>query len=43
MTSPEMLKIKAIEAIIAAIDTSDEEDVRQAMKIIKTLVEPKQS
>jgi hypothetical protein len=39
MTSPEILKIKAIAAMLEAIDVEDEDDAKQVLKMIKGLVE----
>jgi hypothetical protein len=39
MTSKEILKIKAIAALIEAMDTEDEDDAKEVLKIIKGLIE----
>jgi DNA-binding FadR family transcriptional regulator len=39
MTSPDLLKIAAIKAILDAIEDGDEKDARQAMDLIRGLVE----
>jgi hypothetical protein len=38
MTSPEVIKIKALAAILEAIDSDDEEDAKAAIKMIKGLL-----
>jgi DNA-binding FadR family transcriptional regulator len=39
MTSPDVIKLAAIKAIIEAIEDGDEKDARQAMELIRGLVE----
>lgn len=39
MTSPEILKIKAIAALIEAMDAEDEDDAKAVLKMIKGLIE----
>ncbi len=39
MTSPDLLKVKLIAALLEAIDTDDEDDAKQAIKMIRTLIE----
>jgi hypothetical protein len=38
MTSPEVMKIKALAAILEAIDSDDEDDAKAALKLIRGLV-----
>lgn len=39
MTNPDLLKIAAIKAILETIEDGDEKDAKQAMEIIRGLVE----
>lgn len=39
MTSPEILKIKAIAALIEVMDTDDEDDAKAVLKMILGLIE----
>ena len=39
MTSPEIIKIKALAAILEAIDSDDEDDAKAALKMIRALLE----
>ena len=42
MTAPEILKLKAIAAMIEAADAEDEDDAKAVIKMIRTLIgEPK--
>ncbi len=44
MTSPELLKVAAIKAMLEAIEEGDEEDAKQVLKMVKALLgEPKQA
>ena len=38
MTSPETLKVKTIAALIEAADPDDEDDAKQVLKMIKSLL-----
>jgi hypothetical protein len=40
MTNPEIIRLKAIVAILEAIDQDDEKDARQAIEMIRGLVGP---
>lgn len=41
MTSKDILKIKAIAALLEAADTDDEDDAKNLLQMIKSLLESK--